>query len=99
MAEPFSDQGQTTSVDPTEPRRSGGTSLLWLLALPVLYVLSIGPVAKLNDAVNFPRNYPALGRALETIYTPLTWCATHSPAFARFIIWYAGVWHVKDYGR
>jgi hypothetical protein len=96
MGEPSMNQAQAVSAQPTEPRRGGGTSLLWLLALPVLYVLSSGPMAKIEKTFNFQQNQPALDHALEIIYWPIAWCALQSPTFRGFLFWYwRDVWHVK----
>jgi len=97
MAEPSTDQTETGSVEPTAPRRGGGGTLsLWLLALPVLYVLSSGPVAKLDTTFNFPKNQPMLEHGLEIIYWPVAWCTRHSSFFGGFLLWYwRDVWHVK----
>jgi hypothetical protein len=95
MAELPTDQPQNTD-ELSEPRRGRGTWALWLLALPVLYVLSSGPMAKVDTTFNFPKNQPTLERGLEIIYWPVAWCATHSSHFQRFLTWYWGdVWHVK----
>jgi hypothetical protein len=89
MADPATDKPQTTSVEPTEPRRSAGTSFLWLLAALVLYILSIGPVVKLNETFHIAENNPRLGRCIGTFYAPLAWCAPrNSSPFGKFILWY-----------
>jgi len=96
MPEPLTNQPQTTSAEPSEPPRGGGGLWLWLLALPILYVLSTGPMAKLDTTFNFKKNQPALEHGLEIIYWPVAECARSSAHFQRFILWYwVDVWHVK----
>lgn len=89
-------QAQAIAAQPSEPRRGGGTSSLWLLALPVLYVLSIGPMAKIDKTLDFTKHQPRLERGLEIFYAPVVWCAVHSQSFRRLLLWYwRDVWHVK----
>lgn len=63
-----------TSSAPTEPEDKGsfpwGRPILWLCFLLMVYVLSIGPVAMLDD-----RGYlnSRAGQYLEMIYLPLFW--------------------------
>jgi hypothetical protein len=97
MAEPSTDQPQTTSAEPTELRRGRGTWSLWLIVLPVLYVLSIGPMTKLTLTLGVSNTQPALEHCLEVFYAPVIWCATHSSYFNRFLRWYwRDVWHVTN---
>jgi hypothetical protein len=50
MAEPSTDQGQTTSAEASEPQRGGVTWLIWIfLFLLFAYPLSAGPACKLID--------------------------------------------------
>jgi hypothetical protein len=100
MADPATDQPQTTSAEPTEPQRGGGG--IWFLWLPltavVIYALSIGPVAKLAVTFDPTRNNRQLQRTLDTVYAPVGWCMDHSPHFSRLIDWYFSVvWHINLY--
>jgi hypothetical protein len=97
MAEPSTDQPQTTSVEPTEPRRSGaGTSLLWLFAALVIYILSIGPVFKLDQTLNITKHRPSLGHGVEVIYWPVIWLTNNSSLFGQFMNWYlVELWDFK----
>jgi hypothetical protein len=97
--EQLESQTKSTVPEPTQPRHGGGTLLLWLLALPVLYILSMGPTAKINTAYILPRNQNAIERGLDAIYWPVDWCALHCRPFRLFLHWYLGdVWHVPEMG-
>jgi hypothetical protein len=97
MAEPSTDQPQTTSVEPTEQRHGGaGTSLLWLFVLPIVYILSLGPVCKLDQTFDGTHKTPTLERGLQIFYLPIEKLAEHSRPFTRFMSWYCRtVWHAK----
>jgi hypothetical protein len=95
MADPSTDQGTTSSVEETE-RRRGGTSLLWLFAALAIYILSIGPVFKLNQTLNITKNRPSLGHGVEVIYWPVIWLTNNSSLFGEFMYWYlVEVWDVR----
>jgi hypothetical protein len=57
-----------------------------IVALPLLYVLSLGPAAVLwhSEVVS--------GERLDAIYRPLFWMANQSPFFQRCLYWYIGLW-------
>src|SRR5215831_18035266 len=74
--------------EPTPTHRGGGAWPLWLFIAPVIYVLSIGPVAKLGHAVNLNQKAPAIERVLETIYIPVMWCAGQSRPSRNALDWY-----------
>jgi hypothetical protein len=97
MSETTMNQAQAIAAQPSEPRHgAGGSSAFWLLALPVLYVLSIGPMAKIDKTLDLTKNQPGLERGLEILYAPVVWCAKHSPTFKSLLLWYwRDVWHVK----
>lgn len=60
-----------------------------LLVLPVLYILSMGPIALF---VNKP-GFPAWGRALVNIYTfPATLLTKVIPGFYEFVSAYIDLW-------
>jgi hypothetical protein len=90
MAEPSTDQPQTTSMEPSEPRRDGGGIWpLWLLALPFVYVLSVGPVA---------RHYWHLtpSQPVPSIYVPLFTLAGTSQPLENLFGWYLfTIWHAE----
>jgi hypothetical protein len=67
-------------------RRRGPWALCaFLIALPVLYVLSMGPVVWICNA----RGEPELGVAIcETLYAPIDHLATHSDLILEFLRWY-----------
>jgi hypothetical protein len=88
MADPSTDQDQTTSVEPSEPRRGGGTWLLWLLVLPVLYVLSIGPAARYF----FLGSFTPSPRALHAFYSPLNFLYRKSSTVRHSMDWYINLW-------
>jgi hypothetical protein len=92
MAEPSTDQPQTTSAEPTEPRRGGlGTWLLWFLVALVTYVLSIGPAEKLVHAGIIP-----FSTALA-VYSPLISVTKGCPPAKRLISWYIDLWDTPPY--
>ena len=75
-------------MDSKRENRSGclASTIIGLMLLPVLYVLSIGPVAWLvgNDLMS--------KWWLDVPYSPLEVIADSWPPFARFLIWYAELW-------
>jgi hypothetical protein len=72
-----------------QPRPSKLHGLYWALALlPFLYVLSIGPAAKLEDAGVLPESLVA------AVYSPVGLIADHSKGFGKLMLWYLhDVWH------
>ena len=81
---------------PSDSHRRGGWSgyVLWPLLLLVLYLLSIGPVAKYyhDRKVNTPP------RAVFAFYSPITWAYTSVPGFNSWLEWYLKVWGVHVHG-
>lgn len=70
--------------------------LMLLPLLPVIYILSTGPAAKLEQTLCFPGQAPALERAINTIYQPIISCAEKWPALDGALDWYCSdVWQVK----
>lgn len=60
--------------------------MLWLAMVPVLYVLSVGPVAAINQKTGFlPREY------FMGFYAPLSWSYRNTPMKAP-LDWYLGLW-------
>ena len=79
----------------TEETRSDvrkATSLIGavLLALPIIYVLSVGPAAKLAQ-------YHVISpSAVVSFYAPLEWLARQSQPLGNLMRWYVlDVWRVK----
>jgi hypothetical protein len=71
-----------------EPKREGGRA--WIVAglvlMPVLYVLSYGPVVAAWAAGYLP--FPVIA----FVYAPLTWLGGRSPGFADALTSYVGLW-------
>jgi hypothetical protein len=72
------------------PHRGGVFRWVWIAGLAVvLYVLSIGPAAKLSPP-------GSLGdRVGKVIYAPLFFTCSHWKPAGRFLAWYFEVWHVE----
>ncbi len=69
-----------------EPVARHGPSAYWLIGPPVfllLYVLSVGPVAKYYDGKT-----GGPPRSIETFYAPLGFLATRVPFVDSFFRWY-----------
>lgn len=78
MNEPHSQPQHETSS-------GGGWVFALLLLMPVLYVLSIGPMALLADKGVLPRE------PVREFYKPVVWLHDHTP-LARPLEWYGEVW-------
>jgi hypothetical protein len=77
-----------TLPEPAHRRGAGFSVSLWLTGFLVLYVLSTGPVAKLNSNGAIP------GIVVQAIYLPLNWCSAHCEPFHLALRWYVSeVWH------
>jgi hypothetical protein len=61
-----------------------------LVVLPLLYVLSLGPVAKLHSVLHVGPT-----RAALTFYAPLIWCAEKSDAAEKALEKYLALWGTK----
>jgi len=74
--------------DETKLWRSIRRGVVAIVVLPVLYVLSIGPMMKLGmKGICFPGE--------EQFYRPLVSAMVHSPRFERVMRWYVcDVWRV-----
>lgn len=64
-------------MEAERPRRI--ISAGWLLLLPVLYVLSAGPITMLERNGMLPVN-KSINSALKTFYLPLWWLNNDAPA-------------------
>lgn len=93
---PFS-QSQARSALSTQTQPGGRVSFLTLLPfLPLIYILSTGPAAKLQQSLCPSGQAPAFEHALDAIYQPIISCAEKWPAFDGALDWYCSdVWRVK----
>ena len=74
--------------------KRGGAAVVFalavvLLVLPLVYVLSIGPVARMLDERWIPQSW---GPTLEFAYAPVVWTADSSPAAESIFTGYMEVW-------
>src|SRR5215471_8159009 len=77
--------------------RGAGAWLLWLCLAPVIYVLSVGPVAKIDQALHLDQKAPGVEHAIKPLYSPLMWCAMRSRPFGTALGWYIFVlWKIHD---
>ena len=83
MAEPHEE-----TKNPSGRTREGPPAWAFLLvALPVLYVLSVGPVAL------FAKRLDLSPRPFRAFYTPLVWLHDHTP-LEKPLDWYVKLWGV-----
>ena len=61
--------------------KTGGLWLIWVFVFLIVYVLSVGPVARLYSGKTPPR-------ALLAFYAPLEFAYYHLPPAKEFIDWY-----------
>jgi hypothetical protein len=82
---------QVESRQAYSARHSHLYGLYWaILLLPVLYVLSIGPAAKLADVGVVSDSI------VETVYRPLVLATKHSNTFRKAMFWYLhDLWRCK----
>ena len=84
---------ETPAQEPEFPIRDG-FSLAWLtwpFIILAAYALSVGPVARIDEAYNLPRTHPRLEQVLEVIYAPIVATADWPPT-ARILEWYLRLW-------
>ena len=74
-----------------ERPRSGVWWVSWLIIIPLLYVLSVGPVAKLAEVLRSRR----LQGMATVVYSPLRLVYFNSSAARHFFDWYLGIWGVR----
>jgi hypothetical protein len=68
-------------------------ALMILLTLPVLYVLSVGPVGALWIKFNLRKEYPALTQGVGAFYEPLTSLSNKDDTLAgRLMVSYLDLW-------
>jgi|SRR6516165_3978922 hypothetical protein len=89
-------QDQAKPAEATHVPRGGGTWSLLLLALPFLYILSIGPAAKLSQFLHLEQEAPGVDNAFGIIYYPITLADQRLPSVHRVVGWYLHVWQVHD---
>jgi hypothetical protein len=83
-----------------EERTAGGgrgaawTWLFWFGVVAAAYVLSIGPVALLDDKAGWSKRSPAVDKGFELFYAPLIRAGQNTP-LGKPLDWYIGLW-VKD---
>ncbi|MCA9114457.1 MAG: hypothetical protein KDA79_05185 [Planctomycetaceae bacterium] len=77
----------------TSAGRTSTFLLLGIVLLPLLYVLSVGPVAVLaRNSLLGPEEGP-LYQSLVVFYTPLEWCVQYEiPVVAPTLEWYVNLW-------
>jgi hypothetical protein len=80
----------STQSDTTTPKRSGLPWWVWVcVSVPLVYILSSGPVAKLGGLGYI---HEPLYSAVTVIYAPLRWLGDICPPFEHFIDWYQDLW-------
>ena len=79
-----------TTLDPPASRRMGWSwFIVLLLGLLALYILSVGPVARVIDRDKPPR-------AVLIFYAPLEALNRSFPIVGKFYDWYLPLWGVDD---
>lgn len=78
---------ETAESNNKKPRLGGGPAVaVCLILLPVLYVLSEGPVAGLVMRGYLPQE------ASTVLYAPLNWVAARSNTLSLLLEWYESFW-------
>jgi hypothetical protein len=72
----------------TKKRAPVGAWVALAIALPVLYVLSIGPAIWLDKYAGMP----ALMWGLKVIYSPLVWLMDTNETMKSAMMWYIELW-------
>jgi hypothetical protein len=73
------------------PKNLIGYWFIWPALIPLVYALSIGPVAKVDLALDLQHKHPREQKALEAFYKPLTLLCEKFPEARRFYVWYFNV--------
>ena len=69
--------------------------LVWGSALLAVYVMSVGPAARVYKHLQRSGQHPRTERGLEVFYTPLGNLARRCPPADRFLSWYlSDVWRI-----
>jgi hypothetical protein len=81
----------------SEPQQEGeGKGWGWLVpmvvALPLLYVLMLGPLVKLDQEHLLPEWF---GPVIRLAYTPLIWLVETFNPVEKVLDWYLSLWGVK----
>jgi hypothetical protein len=81
-----------------KPRHQLDLSLmLWPAVAVVVYVLSVGPAAKLYQVFELEKKHPGCARALELCYKPLDRLVHTSTKTESLYVWYATkIWRVRS---
>lgn len=77
--------------EPTRSTSKTAASAAILVALPLLYVLSVGPICWFLDASTWCRRRPRLTNAVMIVYSPLKPLFEHEylgPPFLRYLSWW-----------
>ncbi len=78
------------------PRGSMSCSwTLWVMLLPLVYLLSVGPMAALEQNLQLQKKHPQADRVLVCIYAPLGWVVDRVPSAEKWFLWYARLFGVK----
>jgi hypothetical protein len=81
-----------------QEQQHGSTGLRWLVggaALLVVYILSVGPAAKMDAKLHRSGKHPRTERVMEVVYSPLAFLAERCPPAGRFLAWYLrDVWRI-----
>jgi hypothetical protein len=81
-------EDQPKPQEPVPTHRGVESWLLWLFITPIIYVLSIGPAAKLDRALHITQNAPAVEHVLDIIYSPMVLCGDRFPPLGKALHWY-----------
>ena len=69
----------------------GKLLLAGVVAVPMLYALSLGPCVKLYHPSRMA-GWEGLPRRVKMFYRPLFWTAYHSAPFSELMWWYTDAW-------
>ena len=81
------------------PAKGTPTWFVWPLAVILIYLLSVGPAAKIEDTLDLPRTCPQASGVLEVIYTPITIVVKKCRPAAIAFLWYLNLWGVEAVAR
>jgi hypothetical protein len=72
----------------SQHQSSGALWTLWILSVPLVYVLSVGPVVRLTMDNSHARGVPEW---VDALYRPLGWIHEHTP-LEKPLEWYMELW-------